>query len=141
MRTCKACNFVKPDRQFGKSVKTLDRKSLVCKSCESAKICGSMSPKRIKALEGYGITEHDESLFGEICRVGHDMNYEPTKTPIPTGTLIGSKERIEVYQKRLMRGEILRHELDNPMLATLEEQAESRRIAAARYGRKCQQAG
>ena len=56
-----------------------------------------------------------------------ESELEPTRRGLPTNSLAGSVERVEVYRQRLERGEDLFHPLDNP-LVQLEEYRKGYRV-------------
>jgi hypothetical protein len=70
-----------------------------------------------------GVRFSDDSAFGHLLTRGHDIDFEPTRDPVPTEARPGSIEKVKVFEERLMRGEKLSHPDDEPMLASLEEQS------------------
>jgi hypothetical protein len=87
--------------------------------------------KRRNHLARNGISRDDDSVYGALMRVGHDEDFEPQRLPEPTDAPIGSLERLQVITRRVVRGELIRHPDDNPMLATHEQQEEARDFARA----------
>lgn len=62
------------------------------------------------------------NVFSEIDMVGSDMDFEPTKIPLPTGAMPGTQEKVEVLAMRLQRGEELWCDGDEGTSGTIESQ-------------------
>lgn len=56
----------------------------------------------------------NKSVMDVLREVGHDENFDPQPSAgwVPTGTLIGSPERVEVYARRVELGQPLWHPFD-----------------------------
>lgn len=88
---------------------------------------------RTRALNEQGITEDDDSLFGELLRLGYDDDFEPHDYCEPTKANPGSLAKLHVLTKRLEDGVTLFHDDDEKQLATIAEQKELAEFAASRY--------
>jgi hypothetical protein len=70
-----------------------------------------------------GVRFSDDSSFGHLLTRGHDIDFEPTRDPVPTNAKPGSIEKLKVFEERLLRGEKLSHADDEQTWANLEEQS------------------
>ncbi len=64
------------------------------------------------------------SVFREISERGTDECFEPSAAPEPTEVPIGCFDRLDVYARRLLRGEHLWHDEDSTTVAVIEVQRE-----------------
>ena len=84
----------------------------------------------------HGCQMDDHSSFGHLLSRGHDYDFEPIAKPEPTDAAPGSLEKLEVLARRLLRGEELYHEEDQPVLATIEQSYEMRDLVVGNDKRR-----
>ena len=95
-----------------------------------------MQPAFANNLFKQGCRMSDHSSFGHLLSRGHDYDFEPIAKPEPTDAAPGSLEKLEVLARRLMRGEELYHEEDQPVLATIEQSYEMRDLVVGKDKRR-----
>jgi hypothetical protein len=96
------------------------------------RILSSIANRTVQ-LNKNGISEDDDSLFGELLRKGYDDDFEPTEYCKPTAEHPGSIGKLLILTQRLQDGVTLHHENDEKKLATISEQTELTQFVSTRY--------